>query len=337
MRQPLIVGLGRSGAGLHTRALHTARAGAPRLWKGPVVAVDPRPAAGGPVPDGVVRTRSLTEAAALLTPAATVAHVCTPPDTRPAVLAGLAAAGFRDLIVEKPLATGLADLAAVERLRDAHGLRITVVAHWLAGELARRLRETVASAEHGPLLRVEAVQHKPRFLRSLRPGDGHPTAFDVEMPHALGLVRDLAGPAEVTGAHLTDLRIGAVVRPGMGSARLDLRHTGGVRTRVVSDLAAPVRERSVTLTFARAAVTAHFPLSADDDHAQLVTGRGREVFRDDALAAFLTRTYHRHATLDSGHPSWRAAFDVQADVVRLLVAAKAHCGHGTGEVTRAAG
>ncbi|MBQ0825528.1 Gfo/Idh/MocA family oxidoreductase [Streptomyces tagetis] len=337
MRQPLIIGLGRSGAGLHTRALHTARAAAPKLWKGPVVAVDPRPAAGGPAPDGVVLTRSLTEAAALLTPASTVVHVCTPPDTRPAVLADLAAAGFRDLIVEKPLAAGVDDLAAVERLRDTHGLRVTVVAHWTAGELARRLRETLASAEHGPLLRVEVVQHKPRFLRSLRPRDGHPTAFDVEMPHALGLVLDLAGPAEVTGAHLTDLRIGAVVRPGMGSARLDLRHPGGVRTRIVSDLAAPVRERSVTLTFARTAVTAHFPLSADDDHAQLVTGARREVFRDDALAAFMTQTYDRHATLGADHPSWRTAFDVHADVVRLLDTAKARCGHGTGEAARAAG
>ncbi|MYU20743.1 Gfo/Idh/MocA family oxidoreductase [Streptomyces sp. SID8352] len=331
MRQPLIIGLGRSGSGLHVRALRTARAAAPDLWDGPIVAVDPRPGAGGPGADGVARTRTLDQARPLLTPDTTVAHVCTPPDTRPAVIADLAARGFRDLVVEKPLAADAAQLAAVERLREHHDLRITVVAPWPAGELARRLRRLIATGQHGRLLRIEAAQHKPRFQCSLRPGDGHPTAFEVEMPHSLGLVLDLAGPATVTGARLTDLRCGETVRPHMGSARIDLRHTSGVHTRIVSDLAAPVRERSVTLFLEHGTVVAHFPLAADDDHAQLITGERRDVFRDDALAAFMTRAYDRYATVAPHHPSWKSGFDLHADVVRLLDTAKTRCGAHRGE------
>ncbi|MER5634560.1 Gfo/Idh/MocA family oxidoreductase [Streptomyces nitrosporeus] len=325
MRQPLIVGLGRSGAGLHLQALHTARTRSPAVWTGPVVAVDPRPDASAPAPGRVTVTRSLEEARPLLSPAATVVHVCTPPTARLGLLAELAAQGYRDIVVEKPLAADAGELAAVERLRSRHGLRITVVAHWQASELARRLRAVTASGELGRLLRINVAQHKPRFARSLRPDDGHPTAFDVEVPHSLGLVLELAGPAETTGARLTDLRAGETVRPRMGSALLELRHTGGVRTRIVSDLTAPVRERNVTLTFRHGTAVGHFAPSDADDHVQLAVGDRREVFRDDALAAFMLRTYNRYATTAHDDPSWDAGFALHAGAVRLLDAAKRHC------------
>lgn len=325
MRQPLIIGLGRAGAGLHLRALRTALDRSPGLWHGPVVAVDPRPGERAPVPDGVTVTATLDEARALLPPERAVVHVCTPPSARLAVLAELAAAGYRDLIVEKPLASDAAELAAVTELVTRHALRVAVVAHWPASGLADRLRAPLASGERGRLLRIDVVQHKPRFTRSLRPDDGHPTAFDVELPHSLGLVLSLAGPAETTGARLTDLRIGETVRPGLGSAVLDLLHGCGARTRIHSDLTAPVRERRVALTFERGTVVGHFAPSDADDHVQLETDGHREVFRDDALSAFLDRTYTRFATVPAEGPSWGADFALHADVVRILDAAKRRC------------
>ncbi|MEU3609764.1 Gfo/Idh/MocA family oxidoreductase [Streptomyces sp. NPDC035033] len=325
MRQPLIVGLGRSGAGLHLRALRTARDRSPDAWRGPVIAVDPRPGERAPVPDGVTVTPSLERARALLPPDRAVVHVCTPPATRLAVLAELCAAGYRDLIVEKPLAVGAGERAAVAELCARHGLRLAVVAHWPASALADRLRELIASGRFGRLLRVDIAQHKPRFTRSLRADDGHPTAFDVELPHSLGLVLSLVGPAETTGARLTDLRVGETVRPGLGSALLELRHANGVRTRIVSDLTAPVRERRIALAFERGTAVGHFAPSDADDHVQLDVGGRREVFRDDALAAFLLRTYARFAGVPAEDPSWAADLALHADAVRLVDEAKRRC------------
>ncbi|MFJ6410560.1 Gfo/Idh/MocA family oxidoreductase [Streptomyces hydrogenans] len=325
MKQPLIVGLGRAGSGLHLRALRTARDRSPDLWRGPVVAVDPRPGERAPVPDDVTVTPTLDEARAVLPPDRAVVHVCTPPDSRPAVLAELCAAGYRDLIVEKPLATGDRERAAVAALRARYGPRLAVVAHWPASGLADRLRALIGSGTLGPLLRVDVTQHKPRFTRSLRVDDGHPTAFDVELPHSLGLVLSLAGPAEATGARLTDLRIGETVRPGLGSAHLELLHANGVRTRIDSDLTAPVRERRVALTFARGTAVAHFAPSDADDHVQLDVDGRREVFRDDALAAFLHRTYTRFATVPAEDPTWDADVALHDDVVRLLDEARRRC------------
>lgn len=325
IRQPLIVGLGRSGAGLHLRALRTALDRSPDAWRGPVVAVDPRPGERAPVPDGVTVVPSLAEARESLPPDRAVVHVCTPPASRPAVLAELCEAGYRDLIVEKPLAADAEELAAVAELRARHGLRLSVVAHWPASALAGRLRDLIGSGGPGRLLRVDVTQHKPRFTRSLRADDGHPTAFDVELPHSLGLVLSLAGPAETTGARLTDLRIGGTVRPGLGSALLELRHANGVRTRLFSDLTAPVRERRVLLSFERGTAVAHFAPSDADDHVQLVVDGEREVFRDDALTAFLLGTYGRFAGVPADDPSWEEDFALHADAVRLLDAAKRRC------------
>ncbi|MFJ6517993.1 Gfo/Idh/MocA family oxidoreductase [Streptomyces filamentosus] len=329
MRQPLIVGLGRSGAGLHLRALHTALDRSPGLWRGPVVAVDPRPGERAPVPDGVTVVPSAGRARELLPPDRAVVHVCTPPAARLAVLAELCAAGYRDLIVEKPAAADAGELAAVAELRARHGLRLAVVAHWPASALADRLRGLIGSGELGRLLRIDVTQHKPRFTRSLRPDDGHPTAFDVELPHSLGLVLSLAGPAEATGARLTDLRIGRTVRPGLGSALLELRHANGVRTRILSDLTAPVRERRAALVFERGTAVGHFAPSDADDHVQLDVAGRREVFHDDALASFLHRTYTRFATVPAEDPSWAADFALHADAVRLLDEAKRRCADAT--------
>ncbi|MWA00217.1 oxidoreductase [Actinomadura sp. LD22] len=325
MLHTLIVGMGRAGQGLHLPSLVKVRAAAPGLLaRAPIVAVDPlRPPADGP---GLVRAESLEEAARRCPPARTVAHVCTPPRVRAALLDRLAALGYRKIIVEKPLAVDLPGLAEVARIRRRWGLDVTVATHWLDSVLTRRLRTAVAAGEFGALRRIRAVQNKPRFTRGIAARD-HPTAFDVELPHALAVVLSLAGGARVVDASWEDLVLGRTRVPRLGRARLRLEHAAGVRTELDSDLTSPVRERSITLHFDRAVLVGHYPCSDADHTAQLRTVRPggdatRAVFTDDAFPAFLRGAYVRYALSVS---SMHRTLPVQVDAVRLLTEAKGMC------------
>src|SRR4051812_7855479 len=102
MATSLIVGLGRSGVGLHLPAVRRL----PRELRDPtrpVLGWDPAVGSGTEVP-GVATVASAAEAAARADPTTTVTHVCTPPQDRADVLAALAAYGFRCFVIEKPLA-----------------------------------------------------------------------------------------------------------------------------------------------------------------------------------------------------------------------------------------
>jgi len=318
----LVIGLGRSGAGLHLPVLLRLRAtaGAGLLADGPVVGCDP---AGQHSTEDVTWTGTVAGAATLLDPGSTVAHVCTPPTTRVAVLTELARHGFRDVIVEKPLAADEDDLDEILRLRRRHGLRLAVVAPWLASELTRRLVNLVHDARLGRLRTVSVVQSKPRFRRSLAT-TGHPTAFDVELPHSLGVVLRLAGPAEVFAASCADLVLADRRVPRLGGAGVRLRHAGGVRTHLMSDLSAPVRERRITLRFEHGSATGNYAVGSDDDHAQLMVAAGgrheHSVFADDSLGAYLLDAYRAFAVPGEVRP---ADFALAVEVVRLLAAAKA--------------
>ena len=362
MLHPLVIGLGRSGAGLHLRALAKARDAAADLFAtGPSLACDTDPAARRAASD--VRTvDSVSAAAELVDPESTVAHVCTPPGERVPVLTELAVHGIRRAVVEKPLATGLEDLAAVRQLTAQHGMDVVVVAHWLDSALTARLAALVRDGRLGSLRAISVAQHKPRFTRSAAGGQ-HPTAFDVEVPHSLGLVLGLAGPAELLDADCTDMHCDGTVLPRVGGARLSLQHRTGVRTDIASDLTAPVQERRVALEFTRGTAIGHYPISDRDDHAQLVVAGRREVFRDDALTGFVLRAYrdfHQDFQQDPGqdcehdcgqdagqdpeqdlqHDRGRghdAEFERQCEVVRLVSEAKRHCASAPAAVPGAHG
>ena len=320
----LVIGLGRSGAHLHLPVLRRLRdtAGRGLLADAPVVGCDP----AGPGDAELTWTASAGQAARLLDPGDTVAHVCTPPATRVPVLADLARHGFLNIVVEKPLAVDETDLAEILLLRQRFGLRLAVVAPWLASELTRRLLHLVRDARLGRLRSVSVVQSKPRFRRSLATA-GHPTAFDVELPHSVGVALRLAGDAELAAATCADLVLDGRRAPRLGSATVHLRHTTGVATHLMSDLAAPVRERRITLRFTRGTAVGNYAVGADDDHAQLtvVTGGRLEhtVFPDDSLGAFLLGAYRDFAAPGEVRP---ADFGLAVDVVRLLAAAKAYAG-----------
>lgn len=335
MLHSLVVGLGRAGAGLHLRVLAQARELDRDLFRpGAIIACDPEPRARRAL-SGVTVAESVRAAAELVSPARTVVHLCTPPVDRPALLTELAELGFRQVIVEKPLASDLAGLAEINRIRTGYGMRLAVVAHWLDAELTRRLGDLVDRRSLGELRSISFHQHKPRFKHSIST-QGHPTAFDVEIPHALGVALRLAGSAELLEAACTDMRCEELVLPGMGGARLALRHHQGVRTEIVSDLTAPVRERRIELEFERGRAIGHYPLSDQDHHAQLsVHGLDEQwsVFPDDALTEFTLRTYRRFNVIGPApEPATDDRFALQCEVIRLLWAAKQHCRDFTGPV-----
>jgi predicted dehydrogenase len=327
MFRTLVVGLGRAGAGLHLPVLAKARdlPCATRLFApAPVVAVDPTPTAGGAL-EGVVTAPSLEAARALLEPDRTVVHLCTPPRARPEAVEQLAVLGFRNLILEKPLAADLAGSARIDALARRYGLRLSVVGQWLNSALTSRLADLAAGGRLGTLRSISVAQRKPRYDRSLATF-GHPTAFDVELPHALAVALLLAGPARFTGARCADLTADGWVLPKLGSAEIDLRHRTGVLTHLASDLGAPVRERRITLGFDGGEAVGHYPVAQDDCHARFtVSERGTaatSVFPDDSLTAFIVETYTRLLIPGQLDPGYALA----AETVRLLDEAKRHCG-----------
>ncbi|MFC4857170.1 oxidoreductase [Actinophytocola glycyrrhizae] len=312
MPHTVVVGLGRSGGGLHAPVLRRLRDTHPELFAAhPIVGFDPR--SGTALRDGLA-VDSLERAAAAVPPDDTVVHVCTPPGTRVPVLTRLAGLGFRRFVVEKPVAADPAALIGIERLRAAHGLDIVVVTQWLASALTRRIDDVVRSGRFGPLRSIMVRQDKPRFGRSR--GAGHADAFDVEIPHTLAVALTLAGPARLTTAGRPEPDLGP-----LAGAWLSVRHDGGAHTTIRSDLTSPVRRREITLRLRDTTVVGHYPVSADDHHAQLRVGDGpREVFEDESLGAFLLAAYRYFAGMAPAPPG---EFTDHARVVRLLAGARA--------------
>ncbi|MFC3993342.1 Gfo/Idh/MocA family oxidoreductase [Actinoplanes siamensis] len=324
MSGSLIVGLGRSGAGLHLPALRRLP---PELRDPmrPVLGWDPAVGSRAETA-GVTVVASPAEAATRLDPATTVTHVCMPPRGRATVLAALAACGFRRFVIEKPLAVDEAGLEALLRIVGAHRLQVVPMSQWLSSTLTSRIEKIISSGMLGRLISLTFRQRRPRFDRGLRDKQ-HPTAFDVEIPHSLGAALRLAGGGQVCDAAWGDLRAGGVVVPRLGSAWLTVAHRGGVRTRIDSDLTSPVRERRVHARFTGGTLTGWYPGSEADHHAQLVVDdgrrRGHAVFLDDALGACVADAYRYFATAggqESATVTDRLA--VNADVVRLLADAK---------------
>ena len=325
MFQTLIVGLGRSGRGLHLPVLSRARAvqASQHLFDDrPIVAFNP----WGAQPElaDAVLVHSLVQASEITDPDRTVVHLCSPPAARVKVLEQLARLGFQKVIVEKPLAVDEQDLAEIAWLRRRWDLELMVVAPWLASTLTHRILQTLQGGELGALRSVFVVQRKPRFTRSLA-GCGHPTAFDIEIPHSVGVALAIAGSADVSHARLTDMTFEDVVIPRLGSAWLSLDHENGVCTEIFSDLTSPTRERRITLKLEHGTITGHYPNSEADHTAQLSTtikgSETRSVFLDDALTTFILRTYEHFAAPRQDSDN----LTLNAEVVRLLSEAKRIC------------
>ncbi|MGW6706402.1 Gfo/Idh/MocA family oxidoreductase [Streptomyces sp. NPDC054956] len=324
MPRTLIVGFGRAGHGLHWTVLERLRRterGAALISGLPPVVYDFNPHTPQLTDAEVISVPELAKAAELLDPKDTIVHLCTPPTHRLEPLRELAELGFDRILVEKPLVADTEELAAIDALRAGHGLKVMVVAHWLQSALTTRLRSLVQGGKLGTLETIFVAQRKPRLVRTLQT-EGHPTAFDVELPHSVGVALKLAGAGRTAGAELHDMHVGDKVVPEMGAARLLLEHDAGVQTEIFSDLASPIRERVIRLGFSDGWAVGHYPISESDDYAHLNTSADgknvRSVFRDDSLARFLIHAYEQFTT----DADLEADFRLNARVTTVLAEAK---------------
>ncbi|MBC2878820.1 MULTISPECIES: Gfo/Idh/MocA family oxidoreductase [Streptomyces] len=338
MFHTLLIGLGRSGRELHLPVLRRLRADRGTAGAGDTCVFAPddplgydiRPAARRAEP-GLRTVGSLAGARDRLDPATTVVHLCSPPTERTELLRDIAGLGFRRFLVEKPIGVDTVVVEELRTLRDSYGLQLAVVAPWLHSTLTERLDGLVRSGSLGHLRRIDIRQHKPRLHRSLHT-PSHPTAFDVELPHSVGVVLRLAGAARVTGATCTDARVGDTVVPRMGSAAVTLDHDSGVTSRIATDLASPLRERRIDLVFDAGTAVGHYPVGSDDLYAHLrVTPIGLperyEIFPDAALDACILHAYRGFRQGADRH----AEFTLQAQVVEVLEQAKRHAAGRTAE------
>ena len=273
--------------------------------------------------------RSAIEQTCDLDPAVTVVHVCTPPINRIHIIETLAGFGFTKFIVEKPLALSVEELEWLHSLVQSFELDIAVAMPWLSSLVTRRLEVELEEGLHGALRRVESIQDKPRFLRSLRIAD-HPSAFDVELPHALGVVAHLLGAThEVLAAGCSDLEHEHGVVPHMGGAWMRTRHGSGVSAELQSNLASPLRQRVLRLCFESTIVTGFYSISGDDHYAQVTLESlhrhaiSRAVFVDDPFPRMMAEWYQYFAGVRARPTSTFALNDI---VVRTLTEAKRRAG-----------
>lgn len=326
------MGYGSSGRRLHMPSVMRARAADRAGVFGRM-----RPCAIDPDPDGArergwlhdeARLRSAIDQTGDLDPAVTVVHICTPPVNRIPIMATLARFGFTKFIVEKPLALSLDELDLLHGLVHSHELDVGVAMPWLSSRVTRRLEHALAEDGLGRLRRVDSIQDKPRFQRSLRIAD-HPSAFDIELPHALGVVTHLLGAAhEVVSAGCCDLEHEFGVVAHVGGAWIRSTH-GGIPAELQSNLAAPLRQRLVRLRFESTIVTGFYSISGEDPYAQVTVERlrgsaiDRSVFVDDPFPRMIGEWYQYFAGVRTRPTSDLTLNDA---VVRTLAQAKKRAG-----------
>ncbi len=286
---PVIIGYGRAGRDLHHASLR-------RLGRPEIVAVDPRPVTAPRV------TWLPTVATALerVDLDRAVFHVTTPVADHHAVIGWLAAAGARNVVVEKPIAATAGEARAIAAL--AGRTRIVPVGVWLSSAVTRRIEQAVADGVIGDLRSIRMEQMKPRFNRSAGAIDAA-QATEVELPHQLLLALHLGGgPGELAdtltwGMPMPD----GTELPGAGGVDVTLRQPNRVTTRLMSDLTCPVRLRRLRVTGTRGTLVAHYPISSDDHTGQVILpGRDRELVRDLPITQFLDAAYAYFA--DEGPP-----------------------------------
>jgi len=270
----LIVGDGYSARSFHLPALEQiAREKAGGREDLPLTGVvehrlDPRRAAAGPKWLEFFGSLRETEAYVAADP---VVHVCTPPDAHLPVLAEAVELGYRRFIIEKPLASNLADAAEIMRLERQHDLQIVVVANWLSSTLTRAIKEEIEAGRRGNVRSLHIFGCKPRIARSLF-SDSHRSAFDVEVPHFLALALHLCGPGStLQRATCDDLIVDERRIEAMGSATMLLQAEAGYEALIETHLASPVRERRIAVEFEDASkLVGHYPCGSPEIFSQVV-------------------------------------------------------------------
>lgn len=299
----IVMGFGHSGSRLHVPCLRkaheqTAQEG---LFSRPISVVDPF------LSDLVSResedlnfSKHLEEADSFH-PGETVVHICTPPGTHFEVIEETVRMGYRNFVVEKPLVTKRSDGEKIKQLKREKGLSILVVANWLSSQLTSRIMGEIRKGNLGEPKNLMIEQNKPRFSRSIH-NSSHTSAFEVELPHQISLACHIMGvKAEVVDSHCYDMWVGEKCIPQLGGARVTLKHPGGKKSFLKSDLTSMVRKRTIQVEFEKHTLLGFYPSASDDSYAKIVflDSDGQpfrsELMYDDPLSSCFI-DYYRYFT-----------------------------------------
>ncbi|WP_282443160.1 Gfo/Idh/MocA family oxidoreductase [Pseudomonas sp. B329] len=259
-----------------------------------------------------------------------VVHICTPPALHLQHVREALHAGYRYIILEKPMVISQAqatELSDLQRMFNAH---ILVVAVWAHSSLVKLMAQWVQASSSG-ITHLQVVHNKPRFSRTLQRHAEH--IFDIEMPHQVSLALLFAGDAlKLVDARSESLHLEGETRPSMKSGYLQLEGPQGERVRLTSDLSSPTRERRLSVEFDDGAFyQGYFPISADDSYSQFeaydCSGAriACEVLADDPLTACLEAYYQYFLACERGEsplPPRGSSITFNQRIVELLEQAR---------------
>lgn len=260
-----------------------------------------------------------------------ILHICTPPHHHLSNVRAALAAGYKYIIVEKPLAPSLKEAREIEQLAQRSAAKVLVVAVWSNSLLTQAMTDLTMRVGAEPICTIEVVHNKARFTRTFARENEH--IFDIEMPHQMSVVLPFMGAdAALVSAQTSDLLINGSCRSTMGRGEIILATSGGTRARLVSNLSHPARERSIVIQLRGGRrLVGNFPVSGDDSYSQLSVYSPQnqlvehEVFEDDPLTNCLQSYYEYffkcHDEQDVPMPNG-AGLHFNVKVVSLLDEAK---------------
>lgn len=293
---PLILGYGHCGRNLHHVCLRKLQhSSAIPTLDDRVNVVDPmvsiRSSEAIVVHDKLMRSDEFTVSSA-------VVHICTPPSMHLEHVRDALQAGYRYIILEKPMVMSKAEAHELLDLQQTYDAHILVVAVWAYSSVVEHIEKAV-NASGCRILGVDVLHNKPRFTRSLQREGEH--VFDIELPHQLSLAMLLLGESlSLVEAGTRSLHVGEEVRPSMKSGYIVLESNNLQPVCLISDLTSPIRERRLSVKLSDGAVYhGYLPVSSDDSYSQFevhdACGRPSDLrpLEDDPLTNCL-KAYYRY-------------------------------------------
>lgn len=330
----IIVGFGHCGRNLHLRCMRKLLAQPLQGRVDEVIdVVDPHVSRDEAGTGGALRFHASLPPATQFAGQVPVVHICTPPGCHLENIQQALNAGYRYIILEKPMAPGMDDARLIRQLAQQANATVLVVAVWMNSALTSAIRRELGKPENHGYSSIDVVHNKARFSRTLARHNEH--VFDIEMPHQLSVVLPLLGQeVHLLNAHTHDLMVNGDRRATMSRGEITLMSRDGVMARLISNLNHPVRERSISIQFKGGhKLVGNFPVSSDDSYSQLFLYSSmnlltaHEVFHDEPLTRCLQNYYDYFIALHAGGTPplpEGASPDFNLQVVSLLDQAKQH-------------
>ncbi len=139
----------------------------------------------------------------------TIIHICVDDSQHFKVCKEAADAGFKKIIIEKPVAVTIEEVEKMIKLASIYDLRVFVVNNYVYSNALAYCKELIKEhlkIKKEQILYIESELSKDRRDDNMKNRGKHETAFDIEMPHQIAMVLYLTGfhQRRVLRAELTD-------------------------------------------------------------------------------------------------------------------------------------